>query len=119
MIREAALITVSCVLFVQMGLSDAVQETLRFRSRIASCPKCCAFWCNLGYFLLTGHGVVASVAASFICSYCAMWLAMAYDAVAVLYNRIYESISKEAGATEDADTEQPSASGDSDAMPEM
>ncbi len=79
MIRDAALITLICVLFVQMGLSDAIQNILHVRSRIASCPKCLTMWTSLVCFLLHRNGILESVAASFICSYTALWLAMAYD----------------------------------------
>lgn len=100
MVLEVALITVSCVLFVQMGLSDAIQDSFRFKSRIVSCPKCLAMWTNLAYLLLQGHGLVVSVATSFICSYCALWLALLYDAIAIFYNYIYESITKKTYAAE-------------------
>ena len=94
MITEAALILVSCVLFVQAGLSDAIQETLHVRLRIASCPRCLTFWACLAWALLAGRGLLVSVAASFITSYCAMWLCLVYDALALLYNRLYEQITK-------------------------
>ena len=79
MIREAALTTLICVLFVQMGLSDAVQQVLHVRSRIASCPKCLTMWVTLACLLLHGYGILESAAASFICAYTALWLAMIYD----------------------------------------
>ena len=94
MITEAALITVSCVLFVQMGLSRAIQDTIGFRSKILSCPRCCTFWPVLAYMLATGKGIVMSVAASFISSYCAMWIALLYDSLATLYNWLYEQLSE-------------------------
>lgn len=121
MIREAALITVSAVLFVQMGLSSAIQETLHFRSRIASCPKCATFWSVLAYSILARNGIIASVAASFICAYVAQWLALLYDALAILYNSIYESINEPQDTPEDAgpDTEQPAASAATDEVSEM
>lgn len=91
----------SCVLFVQMGLSGAIQEVLHINLRIASCPKCLSWWICLPYLLLRGYGIVISVAASFLLSYCALWLTLAYDLLATLYNKIYESITQ---ATEDAET---------------
>ena len=119
MIQEAALITVSCVLFVQMGLSDAVQETLRFRIKIASCPKCLAFWTNLAVWLARGNGFVESVAVSFICSYAALWLALLYDAFALLYNWIYESITEKTDTAEDAPEDESSEAGGPDAVSKM
>ena len=119
MVTEAALITVSCVLFVQMGLSDAVQDTFRFKSRIASCPKCLSMWANLVYLLATRHGLIVSVAASFICSYCALWLALLYDAVATLYNYLYDSITTKTDTAEDPVEADAAEAGGPDAVSEM
>jgi len=102
MVREVALITVSAVLFVQMGLSAAIQEVIHLRSVIASCPKCVSFWSVLAYCILTERGVIVSVAASFICAYVAQWIALAYDALALLYNSIYESITETQDTPADA-----------------
>lgn len=117
MFQEAALITVSCVLFVQMGLSHAIQERLKFHSELLSCPRCCTFWSVLVCFLVTRHDVLHSMAASFLSSYSALWLSLIYDALAKIYNSFYESISETDDATEDAeaDATQPEA-GEPDAL---
>jgi hypothetical protein len=112
MITGAALITVSCVLFVQMGLSEAALGLLHIRSRILSCPKCLTFWSTLLWSLLSGHDVLLSIAASFICAYAAMWAALLIDGMTVIYNKCYESISKTNGSSEDAEA------GGSQAVPE-
>lgn len=104
MIREVALITVSAVLFVQMGLSSAIQEFFNIRSKIASCPKCASFWSVLAYCICTEQNLVVSVATSFISAYAALWLALLYDALAILYDNAYESITKTYDTT-DAETE--------------
>ena len=91
--KDALLITVSAVLFVQMGLSEAIQDVLSFKSKVLSCPRCCTFWSVLAWSLLHRNAVVPSVAASFICSYLSLWLALLYDAVAVIYNKAYGKIS--------------------------
>ena len=119
MVREVALITVSCVLFVQMGLSDAAQDALRFKSRILSCPKCLTMWVCLAYLLLQGHGLVVSSAASFICSYCALWLALLYDAVACLYNILYDAITQETDAAEGPGKTPTDEAGRADAVSKM
>ena len=112
MIREAALITLSCVLFVQMGLSEAIQDAIRVHVKIPSCPKCLSFWSVLAYLVLNGYGITESVAVSFLSSYCALWLSLLYDALARLYNYCYEAIS-ETRAAEDAEAADP------DAVPKM
>ena len=105
MLKEAALITVSCVLFVQMGLSKAIQERIRFRSVVLSCPKCATFWSVLAYSLITGNGILPSVAASFVSSYCALWLSLLYDALARIYNSCYEAITETDDTAPDAETD--------------
>ena len=102
--REAALVAVCCVLFVQMGLSGAIQDTLRIRSRILSCPKCLTFWAVLAWELAHRAGPLPSAAASFILSYAATWAALILDGLAVLYNALYDAITeKDDGASEDAE----------------
>ena len=103
MIREAALITASCVLFVQMGLSGAIQELLKLKLRILSCPKCLSFWTVLAWTLFSGAGPVRSVAASFFCSYAATWAALILDGLAALYNWLYEQITETTDASKDAE----------------
>lgn len=104
MITEVALITISCVLFVQMGLGSAIEGFLRIRSIVLSCPKCLTMWTCLLYLLFAQKcGLVLSVATSFIASYCALWLALLYDAFAILYNYLYEQITKNQDTSEDAE----------------
>ena len=93
--REAALITVSCVLFIQMGLSEAVQETLHIRIRFLSCPKCLTWWICCAYLVTHDYGIIEAAAVSFVCSYAALWLALAHDALAKLYNNAYETITRD------------------------
>ena len=118
--KDALLLTLSCTLFVQMGLSSAIQKKLHFTSELISCPKCLTFWANLAYLTFFGHGtVVEIVGASFLCSYAALWVAVLYDALALLYNRFYEYITEADGASEDApaDSGENTETGDSDEVP--
>lgn len=108
MIAEVVRIVVSCVLFVQMGLGEAVQQVLQLKWRIASCPKCLTWWTTLAYLLVSGNGLLVSVATSFVASYVALWLALLYDVLAYLYNNIYEQITKETD-TDEADENSDSA----------
>lgn len=102
MVLEVALITVSCVLFIQMGLAEAVWNTLHVESRIASCPKCLTFWLVLLWTITHRVGFIHSVATSFLASYSAVWLAQLYDLLAVMYNRLYDKISKTPDTEDDA-----------------
>ena len=103
--KEVILITVSCVLFIQMGLSDAIQEFVGLKSKIFSCVKCLSFWTNLSYLVFTKHCLLLSVSISFLASYCALWMALLYDGLASLYNWIYEKLSSTEHAESDEDAE--------------
>ena len=120
------MVTVSCVLFIGMGLSGEIQQRLGFSSKILSCPKCCTFWCALVLLLAGRNKLLPSVAVSFGSSYVAMWLALALDALAVIYNKAYEKITQNPGAAEDAGPEGSPDSGEDsvkagspDEMPKM
>lgn len=119
MLKDAALVVVSCVLFIQMGLSSAVQEVLKVRLSLLSCPKCLTMWTAMAVLLAHGHGLLESTAVSFLSAYSALWLALLYDALAVAYNKLYEQISKTTGSAEDtapAQGPEPQAGG-ADALP--
>lgn len=103
MIKEAVLITLSCTLFVQMGLSEAIQTLLHIKFKIASCPRCLTYWCCLAWLIFSGTGLLQSVATAFIASYCALWLSLIYDALALLYNYLYEQITKTTDTTQVAE----------------
>lgn len=118
--EEAAAITVSCVLFIGMGLEAEIERILSCRFKILSCPKCLTFWSVLLFGVVTRHGFVETVAVSFLSAYAALWLTLLCDALTTLYNRLYETIT-----TTEGDPADPEASGDQDAaaegsaMPEM
>ena len=90
MLGQAVLILISCVLFIQMGLSEALQSVLRIKLSILSCPKCLTFWVTLITLMIKGYGIIEPVTVSFISAYLALWLSLLYDYLANLYNRLYE-----------------------------
>lgn len=122
--QEAALVAVSCVLFVQMGLSGTVQEILHFKSRILSCPKCLTFWVVLAWELTHRVGLVVSIATSFILSYAALWSALILDGLTVLYNSLYDTITQtNTGSSQNAEagdgSKDTDTAPDSDELPKM
>ena len=112
--KEAAEITAGCVLFIGMGLEAEIERVLSCRFRILSCPKCLTFWSVLLFGVITGHGLVGTVAVSFLCSYAALWLTLLCDALTLLYNRLYETINQQT----EGDTEDTAAASDKDAAAE-
>ena len=91
--KEAILLAVGCVLFVNMGLSDAIQETIGFHSRILSCPKCLTFWTTFSFLLISRCRIATAVGASFLLSYSALWADLGLSALNKIYNELYEQIS--------------------------
>ena len=118
--KEAAEITASCVLFIGMGLEGEIERILSCRFRVLSCPKCLTFWSVLLFGVIAGHGLVETVAVSFLSAYAALWLSLLCDGLTILYNKVYEYYK----TTEDA-SESPSAARHQDAaaqgseVPEM
>ena len=109
---EAAILAISCVLFVNMGLSEAIQNEIRIRIDFLSCPKCLTFWSVLLLTILRQHGIVQCIATSFVFSYAAQWLCLLFDGLAVLYNKIYEHITKENDTQGAGDSDKDKASAD-------
>ena len=91
--KDVCLLAAGCVLFVNMGLSDALQEFFGFRSRILSCPKCLTFWAALAFLLISRCRIVAAVGTSFFLSYLALWADLGLSALNRIYNDLYEQIS--------------------------
>lgn len=92
--KEVALLAVACVLFVNMGLSDAIQEFVGFHSRILSCPKCLTFWTTLVFLLFNRYSIPVAVGTSFLLSYLALWADLGLSALNRIYNELYNQISK-------------------------
>ena len=115
------MITVACVLYINMGLRDAIVERIGFSLPITGCQKCLTFWIVLVSNLIHRSPITECLAVSFLCSYAALWLSLAYDALATIYNRLYERITNHAYAkSTDPETladESPEAG--ADAMPKM
>ena len=111
----AAMLTTATVLFIGMGLEGEIERVVGIHLRVLSCPKCCTFWTVLVLGIVRGAGFVETVTAAFLFSYAALWLSLGLDALAKLYNRLYDEITTQAAADE-ADPEATAEAG-SDALP--
>ena len=103
------MLTIACVLFIQMGLSHAIQEAVHVDISIMNCQKCLTYWTVFITLLLHKNSIIVSIAVSFICSYMALWLSLLYDYLATIYNKLYENI------TETTDTEESTNISDNEA----
>ena len=75
-----------------MGLVDAIGKLIHYKFRVLSCPKCSVLWCSLGWHLVNSTPLIDAVFVSFLSSYAALWLAMLYDALAIMYNKLYDTL---------------------------
>ena len=92
MIVETTLLAIACVLFVNMGLSDALQDFFGLHIAVLSCVKCLTFWCILVYLICVGARFYQVVSVSFIYSYLALWLDIGLSALNKIYNEQYKQI---------------------------
>ena len=88
---DIAMLMVSATMANHMGLIEAVEKTIGFNLPIINCPKCSSFWLTLCYTLLCGATVIHSVAISFLMAYLAVWFNLILGLADRLYNWIYES----------------------------
>lgn len=98
---EVVAITFSCVMFIHLGLVDAVLGVYGIEDRvpIVTCPKCLTFWSVLCFQTFTGHNIIMSVAIAFLACYVAIWFDLFLGYMDMLYEEFYHRISGE-NATE-------------------
>ena len=92
MFTGALMVTVCCVLFIHMGLCEAVERTFRYKFKIISCVRCLTFWCDLLYLTVTSTPVIHAVFYSFTLSYMSLWLEVLLTVTGRFYERIYSEI---------------------------
>lgn len=94
-----ALVWFSAVMFIHMGLGEAVERTLRIRFVLLHCMKCFTFWTTLGYSLLiTELPCEAAIALSFTLSYAALWADLALAKLSIIYEDLYKGMATETQA---------------------
>ena len=93
---EVIAITFSCVMFIHMGLVDAVLGVYGIEDRvpIVTCPKCLTFWSVLCFLTFSGHNIIMSVAIAFLACYVAIWFDLFLGFMDRLYENIYNRISE-------------------------
>ena len=97
-LTNIALLMLSATLANHLGLVEAIEGVLKHQIPILNCSKCASFWAVLIYTLVTGCGLIASVAVSFVCAFLAVWLELLLGGIDVIYGRIYENLfTEEAG----------------------
>ena len=92
------LVWFSAVMFVHMGLGEALCKTFRFNFVLFLCPKCMAFWTVLGYSLLIVKlPIEGSVAIAFLLGYAAIWFDLLLGKLADVYESLESKEKEEQG----------------------
>lgn len=90
-----ACIFISSVLFIHLGLGEAISKILNTSFVLFRCVKCLTFWCTLSYSLF--HlSVVYSICIAFVLSYASIWMELLLGIIA----KKYEEYSKDVDAEE-------------------
>lgn len=87
-----------CVLFIHMGLGDAVTKVIKRNLSLFGCVKCLTFWTTAAYtFLCLNFPLVKCAAVAFVAAYVALWVDMLFSYLAVWYEKWYKSVASEEG----------------------
>ena len=100
---HVACIVFTCVTMNHLGLIGKLEEFWG-EFPILNCPKCSTFWCTLCYGLWgikSFHGVLPTLAASFLASYMAIWLELLEGYIDTLYAKLYDKIYPTADTADD------------------
>lgn len=88
-------IFISCVLFIHLGLGEAIERTLQVRFVLLRCVKCLTFWSVLAYSLVHSLPVEVALCAAFVSAYAALWMDIPLAKLATLYENLYKDMDAE------------------------
>ncbi len=84
---------ISCVLFVHLGLGEAIERTICIRITLLRCVKCLTFWTTAAYSLFfTPLPVEASLCIGFLSAYAALWADLLLGIIANQYEKLTQSM---------------------------
>lgn len=86
---------ISCVLFIHLGLGDAINKVIRTEFVLFRCVKCMTFWSVLGYSLLVELPFTHSACIAFVCSYLSLWAELALGKLADKYEKLSKNVDAE------------------------
>lgn len=80
---------ISSVLFIHLGMGEAIEKVLRIRFILLRCAKCLTFWTTAGYSLIiVSHPVEVSLCIGFACAYAALWADLLLGTLALKYEKL-------------------------------
>ena len=99
--KGIVLIWFSCVMFIHMGLADAIAQRLKVQCALLSCAKCLSFWSVLAYSLFEVQLPWPNcLAVAFLMAYASLWAELGLGKIARLYENISNHLESEAEETD-------------------
>lgn len=84
---------ISSVLFIHLGMGEAIEKVLRIRFILLRCSKCLTFWTTAVYSLIiVSYPVEVSLCIGFTCAYAALWVDLLLGKIAVAYEKLTQSM---------------------------
>jgi hypothetical protein len=84
---------ISSVLFIHLGMGEAIEKVLRIRFILLRCAKCLTFWTTAGYSLIIfSHSVEVSLCIGFACAYAALRADLLLGTLAIKYEKLTQSM---------------------------
>lgn len=81
-----AMILFCCVMFIHLGLGEAICKTIHIDFILFKCVKCLTWWMILCYTLFNDYTLIESCFTAFLASYSALW----FDLLLAKMSKIYE-----------------------------
>lgn len=105
--NDIAWIVVACTSANHLGLITEIERIIHHRIPVVNCVKCSTFWATLIYCIVCCESFFTHlplvIALSFLAAYAAVWLELIMYFIDTLYNRIYETLSKQNNEEPDTD----------------
>lgn len=93
---SVALVSFCCIMFIHLGLGDAISKVLRIDFVLFRCVKCLNFWMVLCYtFLFVKLSLIGSLSVAFLTSYIALWIDLLLAKIAKVYDIWYKKIEED------------------------
>ena len=91
-------ILLGCVLFIHLGLGDAISKVIKRCLSLFNCVKCFTFWTMLAYTALFFEwSFIKCVAVAFVSAYAALWIDLFFAKLSTKYEKWYKGVVAEEG----------------------
>ena len=69
-----------------------IAKAYRVLGMIARCSMCSVFWATIALLWWCGYAIVEVVATSFVVAYLSNWVAMIYECISYIYERLWRRL---------------------------